>query len=311
MLKCLFGFVILFSTILGASEKLDNLLEYDKITCLEKLEKASDAQLWDVFLEGQANLFFESESLWLAKNSWWDSTQKILEIGSGNGAFLHKLSKDFPIKTFQGIEKLSEFVEKANMQYATDDLIFYEGDAEIYDARLEESVDIVLFRLTLQHLGNPTEALKNAAAYLKPNGYVVIIDSFDKAHKNSPPISAIDEAILLASEAQKSRSIGNRKISFELLQSINSGETELCNLYEVDFSSVDTQGNVICDTIRFEGSVNRLRYFNHTLLLLTLFQRTYHIPVNLDKAHDELQAYIRDENAWSCPGVHFLVLKKK
>jgi SAM-dependent methyltransferase len=310
MWKYLLGFTILFSTILGASEKLDNLWEYDKITCLEKLDKASDTQLWDVFLKGQAHLFFESESLWLAKNPWWNSATNILDIGSGNGAFLYKLSKDFPIKVFLGIEKLPEFVEKANTQYASDELVFWEGDAEVYDERLEASADIVLFRLTLQHLGNPIEALKNAAAYLKADGHVVIIDSFDNARKSFPPIPSIDEAMLLVSETQRSRSNGNRRISFEILQGIHSGTTELCNLYEVVFSSIDTQGDVICDSIRFAGDENRLRYFNHTLLLLTLFQRTYHIPVNLNKAYDELQGYICDENAWSCPGLHFLVLKK-
>ncbi|MCK4934457.1 MAG: class I SAM-dependent methyltransferase [Simkaniaceae bacterium] len=311
MIKYLFAFVALFSTLLAAREELNNLIDYDKATCLEKLENASDKQLWDVFLRGQANLFFESESSWLAKNLWWKQAKKILEIGSGNGAFLYKLSNDFQAKVFHGIEKLPEYVKKANAQYVTDDLTFQEGDAEIYDRRLAESADIVLFRMTLQHLEDSTEALRNAAAYLAPNGYVVIIDSFDKARKNSPPISAIDEAMQLASEVQKSRGKGNRRVLFELLQAINSGTTELSNIYEIEFSSVDIQGNVISDTIRFEGLVNNLRYFNHTLLFLTLFQRTYHISVNLEKAYDELQVYISDENAWTRPGMHFLVLRKK
>lgn len=308
--KSRFDSVTTSPKILGAIEGLDNLLKYDKNTCLEKLEIASDTQMWDVLLKGQANLFFNSESSWLAKQLWWEHSKNILEIGSGNGSFLHLLSNDFQEKIFCGVEKLSEYVEKANAQYAADNLTFQKGDAGIYDRSLEESADIVFFRVTLQHLENSNKALKNASDYLVPNGHVVIIESFDKAHKDSPSMSAIDEAMLLAYE-QKSRGYGNRIVSFELLQAMNSGITDLVNTYEIAFSNIDIHGNIIFETTRFEGNIARLRYFNHILLLLTMFQRIFHIPVNLDKAYDELQVYLRDENAWTRPGVHFLVLKKK
>lgn len=36
---------------------LNNLIQTDKKTCLEELEKATDSQLWDVFLEEQAKFF--------------------------------------------------------------------------------------------------------------------------------------------------------------------------------------------------------------------------------------------------------------
>lgn len=290
---------------------MENLLAYGKVACLEKLEKANDAQLWDVFLEGQASLFFESESIWIAKQAWWREAQKVLEIGSGNGSFLHKLSQGFPQKAFRGIEKSSSFVKKANAQHAAENLTFFNGDAEVYDAKLKKSSDVIIFRLALQHLNNPTKALKNAAEYLEPSGHIVIIDSYDKGYKSYPKIAAVDEAILLASEAQKRHGIGNRNVSFKLLQSINSEKTELCDLYEINFSNIDTKGDVICDIIRLEGSLARRRFFNHTLLLLALFQRTYHIPVNLEKAFGELQTYVCNKEAWSCPGMHFLSLKKK
>ena len=41
-----------------ANVSLNNLRGSDQVTCLEELEKATDAQLWDVFLEGQSKLFF-------------------------------------------------------------------------------------------------------------------------------------------------------------------------------------------------------------------------------------------------------------
>lgn len=310
MKKNQFDSVTMPPQVLEAIEGLDNLLKYDKNTCLKKLKKASNTQIWDVFLKGQANLFFKSESSWFAKQLWWKHSKNVLEIGSGNGSFLHLLSREFPEKIFYGLEKLSGYVEKAKAQYAADNLTFQEGNAEIKDRNLTESTDIVLFRVTLQYLEDPIKALKNASNYLVSNGHVVIIESFDKAHKDFPPMSAIDEAMLLAYK-QKSRVKGNRLVSFELLQAINSGVTDLGNIYEIAFSNIDIQGNVNFETTRFEGAVDRLRYFNHILLLLTIFQRVFHIPVNLDKAYDELQIYLLNENAWTRPGVHFLVLKKK
>lgn len=296
---------------LEANVSLSNLIEYDKVTCLERLEKAEDAELWDFFLAGQAKLFFDSEFQWILKQVWWQQSERILEIGSGNGAYLSKLSNKFQEKTFLGIEKLSKFVTQANVLYAKDKLAFREGDAEIFDTQLINSADIVLFRLTLQHLQDSTTALKNASHYITSNGYVFIIDSCDMAMRTSHSITAIDEALQLVAECQSKQGKGNRKVTLELLQSLESEKSPLSNLYEVVFSNLDAAGNILCDSIRFEGERDRRIYFNHSLLFLNLLHRTYQIPIDLNKAYNELQAYIEDEGAWTSPGIHFLVLKRK
>ena len=294
-----------------ATVPLSNLIETDKTTCLEELEKATDAQLWDVFLEGQSKLFFDSEFAWIAKGIWWQEAKNILEIGSGNGAYLYRLSQQFQDKMYKGVEKLSQPVKDANKRYACSNLIFEEGDAEVFDERLVNSVDIILFRLTLQHLKDSFIALKNAAYYLSSNGYIVIIDSYDKAKSSSHPISAVDEALELVAEVQKKAGKGNRKVTLELLQMLENKHSPLSEFYEVVSSNLDINGDVIGDCVCFQGERSRILYFNHGLLFLTLLHRTYHIPVDLNRAYDELQDYLHDENAWTSPGMHFLVLKKK
>ncbi len=291
---------------LEAHVSLKNLIPYDKVTCLERLEQAEDAELWDVFLEGQTQLFSGSELRWIASQAWWQQSSRILEIGSGNGAYLSKLSLEFPEKRFQGIEKQSQFVTQSNALYAKDNVAFQEGDAEIFDPQLSHSADVVLFRLTLQHLQDATTALKIAARYLSSHGHVLIIDSCDMAKRTSHPIVAIDEALLLVAEAQRSKGKGNRRITLELLQ-----DCEVLKLYEVAFSNLDIVGNILCDITRIEGERDRKLYFNHNLLFLTLLHRTYQIPVDLNKAYDELQDYLKDESAWTSPGVHYLVLRRK
>lgn len=302
---------ILALSCVEANNPLSNLIEYNEKTCLEYLEKATDAELWDIFLEGQAKLFFDSEFQWINKANWWKESENVLEIGSGNGSYLYRLSSQFNEKKFRGIEILSQSVRQSNEQYSGTNLVFQEGDAEVLDNQLIHSANLILFRLTLQHLKDPTTALKNAAEYLLSNGYIVIIDSCDAAKRTSHPIPAIDEALQLVAEVQKKQGKGNRRVTLELLQTLETEKSPLNALYEIVFTNLDAQGNVLCDSIRFEGSENRTLYFNHSLLFLNLLQRTYHIPIDSNSAYQELKGYLNDEGAWTSPGMHFLVLKKK
>ncbi len=311
MKKLLMMTSILIMPFLEAKVELNHLIECNKSECFEKLKTTKDEELWSIFLEGQTHLFFNSEANWIRKGEWWQKAQHILELGSGDGSYLNKLSDMFQNKTFTGIEILSTSVEHANAKYAKKHLHYEEGNAEIYNPQFKNSADLILFRLTLQHLKDPILALKHAADYLSSDGYVVIIESFDEVKQTSHPISAIDNALNLAAEIQKSKGKGNRKISFELFQGIEEGNSPLGELFEVAYSNLDLDRNVRGDTVRFEGEKDRKQYFNHNILFAELLHRTYQIPVDLNKAYDELQNYLKDEEAWTSPGEHFLVLKKK
>jgi len=296
---------------LNAEVSLRHLLQYDKEICLERLEQATTEELWDAFLQGQAELFFEPEFIWIANQQWWEGVKSVLEIGSGNGAYLSKLADQFQNKTFLGIEKLPLSVKQANERYARDKVEFQEGDAEIFNEQLTNSAEVVIFRLTLQHLKKPLLALQNTWDYLLPNGHVLIIDSCDSAKKTSHPITAIDKALELVAESQRSNGIGNRKISLEILQMLENQQSQLSELYEVISSNLDVTGKVLYENIRLEGEQVRKRYFNHNLLFLTLLHRTYQVQIDINKAYNELIEYLEDENAWTVLGMHYLVLKKK
>jgi SAM-dependent methyltransferase len=295
----------------GPDMSLNNLIEYNKADCLGLLEKADTAELWDVFLEGQAKLFFDSEVQWFANADWWQSSKRILEIGCGNGAYIAKIADQFQGKKFLGIEKLPLSVAQAQERNSRDNVTFREGDAEVFEPQLIDSADIILFRLVLQHLNDPVIALKEAARYLSTNGHVLIIDAYDKARRTSHPITAIDEALALAAESQLKNRSGNRRITLDLLQTFEDGKSPLSGLYEVVFSNLDAKGNIFCGGIQSKGKRAREIYFNYGLLFLTLVHRTYQVPVNLDKAYEELKSYREDKEAWSSMGMHLLVLKKK
>ncbi|MCH9633396.1 MAG: hypothetical protein S4CHLAM7_01210 [Chlamydiae bacterium] len=95
------------------------------------------------------------------------------------------------------------------------------------------------------------------------------------------------------------------------VKAIEMKSSPLAELFEVDYSNLDLDGNVIGDVVRFEGEKDKALFFNQNILFVELLHRTYQIPVDLNKTWNELQAYLIDENAWTSPGVHFLVLKKK
>lgn len=296
--------------ILAMSMTLNHLHNQDKQDCLHILENATDAQLWDALLEGQAKLLFDAEYSWIAKESWWPSTKRVLEIGSGNGAFLLTLASHAPEKGFLGIEKLSKSLEKAHVSNSRPNVIFREGDAEVFDTQLIDSADVVIFRLVLQHLSDPFLALKYAAQYT--TGYVLIIEAYDQAKRTSHPIAVMDEALDLVAKQQLKQNIpGNRRISLDLLKVLQNKTSPLSDLYEIVFTNLDTDGNILKELVRFEGNETRKQYVNNMLLFLTLVNRTYHVPVNLDKAFDELQGYLNDEQAWSSMGMHYLVLRRK
>lgn len=290
----------------------DDVIKSEKESLLHFLQDTSEKKLWNIFLEVQADLFFEGENKIFINSPWWTNAEKILEIGSGNGAYLSRLASKDPNKIYEGVEKEQEFVEEANCKFNDSDISFSEGDAEVLDPEKMSSYDVVLFRLTLQHLNNPRTALKYAWKYLKPNGHIVIIDSCDSARKTSHQTPCIENALEQVNVLQEKKSDqGNRRITIELLNEMFNTESDLGQLFALVDSNLDRNGMVLKNSIVFSGDEDRARLFAHMLYLLALLQKKYQIPVDWERAYEEIRGYYEDENAWLSPGLHFLVMRKK
>lgn len=311
MKKIIMSALLLSMPFLEANVSLDNLVRSNKAECFEKLKTTSDEELWSIFLKGQTNLFFPREFQWIEKGKWWKEAKDVLELGSGDGSYLNKLSQKFPHIHFKGVELVEKYVKSATANYSHDQLIYEQGDAQVYNKDLENSFDIVLLRLTLQHLKDPVATLNHVQKYLRDGGHVVIIESFDQNKATSHPCKEIDVALQLAAEIQKGKGKGNRKVSFDFFKEIKENSSSLSQLYDVQYSNLDLKGHLVGDNVRFESEKEGPLYFNHAVLFSELVHRTYQIPLNLDQAYDELQVYLTNKDAWACPGVHFLVLKKK
>jgi SAM-dependent methyltransferase len=289
---------------------LDCLVEYDPKACAEVLEAADLKALWSCFLKGQANLFFEQEAQWLSEKEGWAKAQTVLEFGRGNRAYLPRLAETFSEKHFLGVEKQPLLVEQSTAQFIRSGLTFAEGDAEVHYEQYENQFDAVLYRLILQHLKNPKDSLELAHRYLKKDGYVFIIDSYDPARISSHEIPSLEEASRQHNERNRAALKGNRRITIEILEDLQNKRGSLSQLYEVVHTSLDLQGNRVEKGLRFESEQDRKRYFNHALLFLTILKKSYEVPVDLSEAYNELQVFLKEEKSWVCPGAHLLVLKK-
>lgn len=289
---------------------LDRLASYDKERCAKLLEAAGLAELWSSFLQGQATLYFDQEITWLLQEESWRGASTILELGSGDGAYLALLSDRFKEKTFLGVESQPSSVAKARARFRSPQLTFFEGDAEKLYPQYLNQFDAVFYRLTLQHLKNPKLSLALAHQYLKKGGYLFVIDSHDSAQSSSHQIHSFEKATSQLVKQGQATLKGNRLITTQILEDLENKKSPLSSLYELVRTSLDVHGKRLEKGICFESSEDRKRYFNHALLFLTILKKGYAIPVDLSEAYHELQIYLSDELSWVCPGIHFLVLKK-
>ncbi|MBS0624671.1 MAG: class I SAM-dependent methyltransferase [Verrucomicrobia bacterium] len=290
---------------LKANDKvhLDSLSIYDPKLCAEVLDAADLSSLWNSFLEGQAHLFFGQEADWLSGKREWVESQNVLELGSGNGSYLSRLSEAFSEKKFLGLEIQPSLVEQSKASFARPGLFFVAGDAEEFHEEYRNQFDVVLYRLTLQHLKEPRLSLKLAHEYLKEGGHVFIIEACDAAKVSSHRIHSFEEA---SRQQNRTSSKGNRRISMEILNELQ----DEASFYQIAHTSLDVNGNRLEKGIRFESEEDRKRYFNHALLFLSILKKGYGVLVDLSEAYSELQVYLEDENSWVCPGIHLLVLRK-
>lgn len=303
-------FFLTFLIALEAAMSLDHLDEYDKENCLELLETVELGDLWNDFLSIQTDLYFPQEVDWIKNQKSWQNTKDVLELGSGNGAYLNKLSENFKDKNYLGVEKQFRFVSESSHRFSKSVLRFREGDAEIRNNDLENQFDIVLFRLTLQHLKNPRLALEHAYHYLRKGGHIFIIESFDSAKQFSHKISSLEDASTQHNENNKKENKGNRRITIEILEELTKCSDLLGHFYKIEFTSLSNQGQILENVVKFEKEHERKLYFTQALMFLAILKKGYGVTVDFSKAYEELKVILKDEKAWVCPGMHYLILKK-
>jgi hypothetical protein len=146
---------------------------------------------------------------------------------------------------------------------------------------------------------------------LKNGGHIIIIDAYDPARTTSHTISSFEEASRKHNERNKKEDKGNRRITMEVLNELKKCNDTLGKLYEVEFTNLNEQGQVLKTVVKFENQQERRLYFTVSLLYLELLNKGWEIPFDFSKTYEELQVLLENEKVWICPGIHYMIFKKR
>jgi len=125
----------------------------------------------------------------------------------------------------------------------------------------------------------------------------------------STELPSKEEAVRLHNEKNQANKKGNRLITLELLKELKS-ET-FGDLFELEFTSLNDQGEILSQVVKFQGLRDRQLSFSAFLMYLAILQKGWDVPVDFSQGYDECKVILEDESAWIRPGAHYMILKKK
>ena len=146
-------------------------------------------------LDAQVDLFWPMESDFYSRLGLADA-RSLADIGSGTGRLLIRLKERFPGLAITGVETDEALINVAKHSFvkAGMDVPVFINASLPHTTLPGAAFDIVVFRLVLEHLPQPWQALREAGRILKPGGRIVAIDNdFDFHLRTWPPVHELDD----------------------------------------------------------------------------------------------------------------------
>lgn len=106
--------------------------------------------------------------------------ESLLDAGCGTGAMLQLFSKDYPEKTYTGID-LSENMIKVAQKKEITNARFLVGDCENLPFEIN-SFDVVTCSMSFHHYPNPEDFFQSLCRVLKPGGRFILRDITSKSN---------------------------------------------------------------------------------------------------------------------------------
>jgi cyclopropane fatty-acyl-phospholipid synthase-like methyltransferase len=82
-----------------------------------------------------------------------EDPDRILELGSAEGAFTSRLADEFPSAEIHGVEFVSEAVQRARARLSDDSIRFFERDLEGFLTERTETYDVIVWSETIYYVG--------------------------------------------------------------------------------------------------------------------------------------------------------------
>ena len=164
--------------------------------------------------------------------------------------------------------------------------------------------------MTLQHMKNPEVVLENAHRYLRPEGRLLIIDSYDPMRECSYKTPYLDEAMAKLQSKNKEIVKGNRHISFALQKSLM--DEELSPYYEIESTNLtyDGERENSSDDLMIRSEQSGRDYLLYNLLFFQLLKKVWNIEIDFEAAYEEASYFSQNVDSWMRSGKHYLILKK-
>ena len=174
--------------------------------------------LWNRQLDYQVRLSGEKEAEYLRELPAFQKARRVLEVGTGNGAFLVSLASGSLTREFHGIDLSSEMIKTARRRSEKlDNVSFSKGD--LFDLNVESTgkFDLVIARLVVQHISDLDRFLKTVSSFLTPNGTLVIAEADDDGIYLEPHLEEVEAVLTMARRKQPK---GGPKRALRLLRKI-------------------------------------------------------------------------------------------
>lgn len=154
-------------------------------------------------LDAQIDLFWQKERIFYQKFNMGNHLH-IIDLGCGTGYLIHKLSLEFPLSKFTGVEQDPLLVQAAlsRLQGNSSVVKIINSSIEHFDSQTE-NFDIAILRLVLEHVPDPFLVLNKIRSILKPEGRIIVIDNDFEYHLSTFP--QIEELKDLYKAYRKSR----------------------------------------------------------------------------------------------------------
>jgi SAM-dependent methyltransferase len=229
----------------------------------------------------------------------WLRAETVIDLGTGNGYYLRKLSGYFPNKRYVGVDLDPNFIvtAKAEARSGGDGCHAPPADFIVSDAlQVAGSYDAAIARLLIQHLPCLNDFLENLGRVVKPGGTLIVIESRDEERRFAPPVPSLSR--FFEALRQNRSQAGCNRDAGRILPELASR----CG-FEVLRSSV----LVVPSTLPHIKDLFLRTY----LVAFDVVRLNFGLDVDYQTLVDDLKAWRADPHSYTQLGVHMACYRRR